>query len=433
MSVRGTTAANPRSVRDFDPWTGDPVAQLEALREQHGPLFGTGALGSPPVYLVLTNSECKRVLADHGTYSSRLAMGGGIGDSNPPEVMERLPAFLRDPDVTGVVDVDPPVHDRYRATLRRAFDVRWIRRELRPRFHQLATEIAASLTTGGRVDLVRSYTTPFTRRALATAMGVSPEMVPSLESWAHDAEIIVSPLEATGIEAKRSAVPGMHEYAAWAERFVAARCAGNQDLITVYARGDADRAAPLPHPTMLYSLLVHYRAGTVTTGHALGSAIDFALRTPGVWERLTAEARVTEPSPAEAASEYARSVFEEALRCASPHRGLVRITDRDTELAGHVLPKGTRVLPMLQSAGNDPDVFEAPSRFRTDRSNVRDHLAFGHGKHLCAGAELAREKGAAALLALARQAPTLRLEHSRPPVIEPSFFFHGPRHLWAVP
>ncbi len=41
------------------------------------------------------------------------------------------------------------------------------------------------------------------------------------------------------------------------------------------------------------------------------------------------------------------------------------------------------------SANRDDAVFEEPNEFRIDRSNARQHLAFGIGVHFCMGSRLA--------------------------------------------
>jgi cytochrome P450 len=38
-------------------------------------------------------------------------------------------------------------------------------------------------------------------------------------------------------------------------------------------------------------------------------------------------------------------------------------------------------------------VFENPYEFDIERANARQHIAFGHGIHTCAGAPLARAEG----------------------------------------
>jgi cytochrome P450 len=45
------------------------------------------------------------------------------------------------------------------------------------------------------------------------------------------------------------------------------------------------------------------------------------------------------------------------------------------------------------ACNRDPRVFERPHEFDVGRSNARQHIAFGHGIHTCAGAPLARAEG----------------------------------------
>jgi cytochrome P450 len=51
------------------------------------------------------------------------------------------------------------------------------------------------------------------------------------------------------------------------------------------------------------------------------------------------------------------------------------------------LPAGSRG---HGSANRDDRQFADPTRFDIERANARDHLAFGYGSHVCAGANLAR-------------------------------------------
>ena len=45
------------------------------------------------------------------------------------------------------------------------------------------------------------------------------------------------------------------------------------------------------------------------------------------------------------------------------------------------------------ACNRDSRVFENPYEFDIDRANARQHIAFGHGIHTCAGAPLARAEG----------------------------------------
>ena len=81
--------------------------------------------------------------------------------------------------------------------------------------------------------------------------------------------------------------------------------------------------------------------------------------------------------------------IEELLRWESPVQGVVRITTRDTELAGCPIEAGRTVSVMLGSANTDDATWADPDDVRFDRE-VNKHLAFGGGAHRCLGSHLAR-------------------------------------------
>ena len=64
-----------------------------------------------------------------------------------------------------------------------------------------------------------------------------------------------------------------------------------------------------------------------------------------------------------------------------------------TELAGVEIPAGSTLLLLPGAANRDPRTFDDPHEFDVHRPNARQHVAFGHGIHTCAGAPLARAEG----------------------------------------
>ena len=116
---------------------------------------------------------------------------------------------------------------------------------------------------------------------------------------------------------------------------------------------------------------------------------------------------------------------EEILRRDAPHRGLFRITTRDTELGGTPLPAGTPLLLLFGSGNRDETVFPDPDAVDLDRANVRDHLAFGRGLHVCPGAPMARAEIRVALEHLMKRLPGLRLADGFRPTYIASYFFRG--------
>jgi cytochrome P450 len=87
-------------------------------------------------------------------------------------------------------------------------------------------------------------------------------------------------------------------------------------------------------------------------------------------------------------------VMKETLRFNAPVGVLARETVKDTELLGHYIPAGTRVLAAIYQTQrmepwwNDPDTFD-PDRFAEPRREDRSHryawAPFGGGAHKCIG------------------------------------------------
>ena len=59
-------------------------------------------------------------------------------------------------------------------------------------------------------------------------------------------------------------------------------------------------------------------------------------------------------------------------------------------MAGVDIPAGATLMVVNGAANRDPRHFDHPAEFRIDRSNAREHLAFGRGVHSCPGGPLAR-------------------------------------------
>ena len=117
--------------------------------------------------------------------------------------------------------------------------------------------------------------------------------------------------------------------------------------------------------------------GLETTAGALGLAMVRMCNAPEIPAQL---ARQPELIP---------RAIEEFLRLETPFIAEARTAIRDTEIDGHRISQGDKVLIYWTSAGRDEDEFPDPDVFTLDRPKNR-HLAFGAGIHRCAGSNLAR-------------------------------------------
>jgi cytochrome P450 len=94
---------------------------------------------------------------------------------------------------------------------------------------------------------------------------------------------------------------------------------------------------------------------------------------------------------------------EEFLRLYTPYRGFARSARNEVELHGRRIRPGEPIALVYASANRDEAVFPAPDEFRLRRPNIRQHLAFGRGPHMCAGIALARQELRIALEELLQQ------------------------------
>nr|WP_277815348.1 cytochrome P450 [Streptomyces sp. PRh5] len=85
-----------------------------------------------------------------------------------------------------------------------------------------------------------------------------------------------------------------------------------------------------------------------------------------------------------------------------------RVARHDTEPAGERIRAGEGVLVSLSHANFGPGEHPDPEVLRVDRRTAR-HLTFGHGRHVCLGARLARLQMRIAPEELIRVAPHLSL------------------------
>ena len=81
--------------------------------------------------------------------------------------------------------------------------------------------------------------------------------------------------------------------------------------------------------------------------------------------------------------------IEEMLRLDTSFVAVACTATRDTEVGGHPVKKGEKILMYWASANRDEAEFSDPTDFNS-RRRVNRHLAFGAGPHRCAGSSLAR-------------------------------------------
>jgi cytochrome P450 len=123
--------------------------------------------------------------------------------------------------------------------------------------------------------------------------------------------------------------------------------------------------------------------------------------------------------------------IEESLRLEPAAAMVDRFVTIDTTLGEARIGKGELVHVSITGANRDPAVFTNPDEFDPGRANVRRHLAFAHGPHVCLGVHLARLEARIGLGAVLRRLPGLRLDPARPATVR-GLVFRKPSELRVV-
>jgi cytochrome P450 len=189
------------------------------------------------------------------------------------------------------------------------------------------------------------------------------------------------------------------------------------DLISDVLTGKVE-GRYLTRPEAYHLMNVLLVGGVDTTAHLISNLIWRLLEDRSRWEAVMADQEKMIPI-----------AIEESLRFDPPGLGLWRTTARDVEVAGEILPGHSKVQMSYASANRDPSVFSDPETFRLDRpmAEMRKHLTFGAGAHLCVGQHLARLEATIALKELFARLPTLRL--AGPTERTDNFGFWGRKRL----
>jgi cytochrome P450 len=267
-----------------------------------------------------------------------------------------------------------------------------------PHIRERAEQIVADFAARARpADFTEGVAYPLVDRVADELLGVPPADGARVRHWAN---VILASTSAAVREDRVTAGLECFEYIQRLVRERQADRAGRpggglahaliDSLIEAHEAGEVSEAD-------LYSIATGVTVGGRATPTVMGGGVFGLLTTPGAYQAL-----VTDPAGIPQA-------VEEMLRCYSGGVAqMLRTATQDVPLPSGTVRKGQTVLAPSMAANFDPEVFPDPDRFDIDRDQ-RPHLGFGHGKHLCVGANLGREILQAGLAAMTSALPGLHL------------------------
>jgi cytochrome P450 len=316
--------------------------------------------------------------------------------ANQSECFEQLSG---DPELNpwfeapNMITVDGPYHRRLRGALSPLF-TRSATAKWEKRVAEVVEGMLAPLVAGNdSFDLIQDFTLLPTV-IVADMLGVPPERYDDFRRWSHE---IVTNLS-WGFESEETRAlllrnsKEINDYLR--SEIDRHRREQPDDLLTYMLGLSGDKA--MTDEEILSTAVLLLTAGYDTTAKTMSNILIALERYPDQRRRVAAD-----PSLVPAA-------IEEGMRWFGPVQFVPHKTAKDTVLGGMQITAGDLVYVLVAGANRDPRRWSNPEEFDLFRE-VKSHLAFGYGPHLCLGAPLARLEMKVAIEQLLRVAPEYRL------------------------
>ncbi|WP_297495308.1 cytochrome P450 [Acidocella sp.] len=298
---------------------------------------------------------------------------------------------------------DPPYHTRIRGLMDKAFTAHRVR-ELEPLITDIVVDVIGGLPASGPVDIVKAFSVPITIRVICAQLGVAQYNADKIQRWSAAVTAQIGRMQDRDkmIENAREICELQHFLI---EHVKDRQEHPREDMISdlVHARIDGADEPTLTFKEVVSLVRALMIAGNDTTATAMTNLFYLLGTRPELAGLLGRSA----------GDDRAMSRFvEELLRVEPPVRGLSRMTTKEVELGGKILPAGAHLLLMYASANDQPEVFPCPRDFDMERSNLGRHVSFGGGPHKCIGLSLARMEIRVAAREVAKRLANIKLEVS---------------------
>lgn len=341
---------------------GIPHEQFAWLRE-NAPVYWHEHPDGGGYWVLSKHADVVEVSRDFKTFSAE--RGFVMVDDLPPDILEMARGQL--------LGMDPPKHGPLRRAVITRFTSRMLEK-LEPRVREIARGIMRDARDIGEVNFVESLAGDLPTAVIGSLLEIPSDMWPQIRQWSDLQTSASDPdLGGTAEQVNQASVEmGTYGYQLASER----KDQGGDDLISLLINQEVDgqRVSEMEFASLFIQITV---AGNETTRGLISSGMHELIRRPELYRRL------------EANPEELPVAIEEMLRWTCPLHYFRRTATRDTEVRGQAIREGDRVVMLYSSANFDEEVFAQPMSFDI-RRDPNPHLAFGHGIHLCLGANLAR-------------------------------------------
>jgi cytochrome P450 len=360
----------------------DPAPGYAELRETEPVSKVRLKFNGREAWLLTRYDDMRKMLKDPRFSSNMAHPAYPLQFEFPMELLGKVkPALLH---------MDPPEHHQHRMMLMPDLTVRKID-VMRARTQEIVDEcIDKILAQGPTADLVSALAHPVPSIAMCEMMDVPQEAVDLFTRWVG--------LLVTQGSAEEHASANM-EVEMLLYKLLAERKANpGEDLISSLATRNKEEGEPLEDSDIVALVRALIAAGHESTVNGIAMGALVLITHPD-------QADILRNNP-----ELAGQAVDELQRYSSiSDHGTVRVAMEDVEIGGQLIRAGEGVICSLSAANHDPAVFADPNKLDLNRTEARHNVAFGYGRHICAGMTLVRMQLELVFTTLVRRIPTLRL------------------------
>jgi len=373
----------------------DPYPVFERLRRE-APIAW---IPSVQANIASTWQECWEIASDFDNF-------GGTTDPANEHVFGQ----------PNILSVDGDLHAGLRAMIDPQLRPRAVRSYIEDLARPIARKYVAILPETGPAELMAQYFEPISVRALGDLLGFKEIDSDTLRHWFHDLS--------TGFANKALHPEGFAisdavnaEIRAVVDPKLARLSREPDDSSLSHWLHDGMPEGQTRPPEYIYpTLFVILLGGQQEPGHGAGSTLLGLLSNPDQLRRVGQEPNL-----------IPRAINEGLRWCAPIWTTLGRSPYRDVERAGMKIAAGSHILLAYGSANRDETEFERPDVFDIERAQ-HPHMAFGTGKHACAGSSFAPNLMRIALEELLQAYSVIELDPGQESSMW-GWIFRGPREL----
>jgi cytochrome P450 len=405
----------------------DPYAFFNTLRD-NGPIF------KPPgkdYYIVTGFEETLEVLRNHETFSAVISLQGAgaplpfapEGSDINAQIEENRQHFA---GWDQVVNMDDDRHTKLRALINTLFVPSRLKAS-EDFIDKYCEDMVGKAVANGKVELISAIATPFVTMVVADLLGVP------MEDRQVFMDAIASAPPPGSLDGGNPMEGENHPFAVMGKYFfgyVADRKANPQDdILTELAHATyMDGTKPEVYDIVQLGMFM-FGAGQDTSAKLLGNSMKYLVEMPELQDQLRTDPKLIP------------GFLEEVLRIEGSTKQTARLARKDAEVGGVKIPAGSKLLVALSAANRDPKRWENPNELVLGRKKILEHVGFGRGKHVCAGAPLARAEVRIIMEKFLASTSKIEIDRNQHPngvadlAYEPSFIIRGlaEMHLKLTP